>query len=133
MTVSRMKMVGSLWLWVWAVSLTVCAAPSFGSEQTAAATGPESAAPASDSAIAAATATAVSVPAMPTRTDEGYKLRPGDILQVSVWKEIDLQSEVLIRPDGGVSFALAGPIPWNDPRHKRVGHFQLSHMTVWVP
>jgi polysaccharide export outer membrane protein len=25
-----------------------------------------------------------------------------------VWKETDLQSEVLIRPDGGISFALAG-------------------------
>src|SRR5450631_1701585 len=39
---------------------------------------------------------------------EGYKLQPGDVLQVVVWKETDLQSEVLIRPDGGISFALAG-------------------------
>jgi polysaccharide export outer membrane protein len=39
---------------------------------------------------------------------EGYKLQPGDLLQVVVWKETDLQSEVLIRPDGGISFALAG-------------------------
>jgi polysaccharide export outer membrane protein len=37
-----------------------------------------------------------------------YKLQPGDVLQVVVWKETDLQSEVLIRPDGGISFALAG-------------------------
>ncbi len=42
--------------------------------------------------------------------DSGYKLQPGDILQVVVWKEVDLQSEVLIRPDGGISFALAGDI-----------------------
>jgi polysaccharide export outer membrane protein len=41
---------------------------------------------------------------------EGYKLQPGDILQVVVWKETDLQSEVLIRPDGGISFALAGDV-----------------------
>jgi polysaccharide export outer membrane protein len=40
----------------------------------------------------------------------GYKLRPGDVLQVSVWKETDLQGEVLIRPDGGISFALAGDL-----------------------
>jgi|SRR5579859_264593 len=39
---------------------------------------------------------------------DGYQLRPGDLLQVSVWKETDLQSEVLIRPDGGISFPLAG-------------------------
>lgn len=38
----------------------------------------------------------------------GYKLQPGDVLQVTVWKETDLQGEVLIRPDGGMSFALAG-------------------------
>lgn len=39
---------------------------------------------------------------------QGYKLQPGDLLQVVVWKETDLQSEVLVRPDGGISFALAG-------------------------
>jgi polysaccharide biosynthesis/export protein len=44
-------------------------------------------------------------------TSSGYKLQPGDLLQVIVWKETDLQSEVLIRPDGGISFALAGDIP----------------------
>jgi polysaccharide export outer membrane protein len=44
----------------------------------------------------------------PASVPEGYKLQPGDLLQVVVWKESDLQSEVLIRPDGGISFALAG-------------------------
>jgi polysaccharide biosynthesis/export protein len=46
----------------------------------------------------------------PMPAPAGYKLRPGDILQVSVWKETDLQGEVLIRPDGGMSFALAGEL-----------------------
>jgi polysaccharide biosynthesis/export protein len=41
---------------------------------------------------------------------QGYRLQPGDLLQVVVWKETDLQSEVLIRPDGGISFALAGDV-----------------------
>ena len=41
---------------------------------------------------------------------EGYKLQPGDLLQVNVWKETELQSETLIRPDGGISFALAGDL-----------------------
>lgn len=43
-----------------------------------------------------------------TTPADRYKLQPGDVLQVVVWKETDLQSEVLIRPDGGISFALAG-------------------------
>lgn len=37
-----------------------------------------------------------------------YRLQPGDVLQISVWKETDLQSDVLIRPDGGFSFPLVG-------------------------
>jgi len=48
--------------------------------------------------------------ANPTVVPEGYLLRPGDTLTVSVWKETELQSEVLIRPDGGISFALAGDV-----------------------
>jgi polysaccharide biosynthesis/export protein len=40
----------------------------------------------------------------------GYMLQPGDVLQVAVWKETDLTSEVLIRPDGGISFPLAGDL-----------------------
>jgi len=40
----------------------------------------------------------------------GYKLQAGDVLIVSVWKETDLQSDVMIRPDGGISFPLAGEL-----------------------
>lgn len=42
---------------------------------------------------------------------EEYRVQPGDILSVSVWKEQDLQGEVLVRPDGGVSFPLVGDVP----------------------
>jgi polysaccharide export outer membrane protein len=39
-----------------------------------------------------------------------YPLQAGDVLTVSVWKEQELQSDVLIRPDGGISFPLAGDL-----------------------
>lgn len=39
-----------------------------------------------------------------------YLIQPGDILQISVWKEPDLTREVLVRPDGGLSFPLAGDV-----------------------
>ncbi len=42
--------------------------------------------------------------------DDAYKVLPGDVLQVSVWKEKDLQIDVLVRPDGAFSFPLAGDI-----------------------
>ena len=44
------------------------------------------------------------------RPDSSYEVLPGDLLQVSVWKEPDLQLEVLVRPDGAFSFPLAGDI-----------------------
>ena len=37
-----------------------------------------------------------------------YLLQPGDVLLVSVWKEEDLNQEVIIRPDGRISFPLVG-------------------------
>jgi len=46
----------------------------------------------------------------PGVTLPGYHLQPGDVLTVSVWKETDLQMEVLVRPDGGFTFPLAGEV-----------------------
>ena len=37
-----------------------------------------------------------------------YQIGPEDVLEISVWKEPDLQRQVLVRPDGGISFPLAG-------------------------
>lgn len=65
--------------------------------------------PAAVTTTAAVPATAA-VSESPAVSPDGYKLRPGDMLQISVWKETDLQGEVLIRPDGGISFALAGEL-----------------------
>jgi polysaccharide export outer membrane protein len=55
---------------------------------------------------------ALSVLVGPTRADEPepYRIQPGDVLMVSVWKEQDLLSEVLVRPDGGMSFPLVGDV-----------------------
>lgn len=39
-----------------------------------------------------------------------YLIQPGDILQISVWKEKDMDRDVLVRPDGGLTFPLAGDI-----------------------
>ena len=37
-----------------------------------------------------------------------YQIGPEDVLEISVWKEEGLKKEVLVRPDGGISFPLAG-------------------------
>jgi len=62
------------------------------------------------SALATADAADVELPV-------AYHIQPGDVLQVSVWKEQDLQAEVLVRPDGAFSFPLAGDV---DTRGKSV-------------
>ena len=53
--------------------------------------------------LAGATASAQGAP-----TD--YKLHAGDKIQVSVWKELELQRVVIVRPDGRFSFPLAGEV-----------------------
>lgn len=39
-----------------------------------------------------------------------YRIGPEDMLEISVWREEDLQRQVLVRPDGKISFPLAGDI-----------------------
>jgi polysaccharide export outer membrane protein len=39
-----------------------------------------------------------------------YEIAPEDVLGISVWKEEGLSKEVLVRPDGGISFPLAGDL-----------------------
>jgi polysaccharide export outer membrane protein len=42
--------------------------------------------------------------------DEGYKIGPRDIIEISVWKDESLSREVLVPPDGVISFPLIGDI-----------------------
>jgi polysaccharide export outer membrane protein len=58
--------------------------------------------------ILLAVCAAAAVP--PAAGAEPYQVQPGDVLHVSVWKEDALQVEVLVRPDGGLSFPLAGEV-----------------------
>jgi polysaccharide export outer membrane protein len=39
-----------------------------------------------------------------------YRIAAEDVLQVSVWKEEGLEREVIVRPDGGISFPLVGNV-----------------------
>jgi polysaccharide export outer membrane protein len=45
-----------------------------------------------------------------TPLDVTYLVKPGDQLEISVWKEEVLRQTVLIRPDGGFSFPLVGDL-----------------------
>lgn len=45
---------------------------------------------------------------------ERYHVQPGDVLEISVWREEDMHREVLVRPDGRFSFPLVGDIDANN-------------------
>jgi polysaccharide export outer membrane protein len=53
----------------------------------------------------------------------GYTVKPGDTLEISVWKEPDLQRTVLVRPDGQFSFPLVGEV---DARNKTVAELNKT-------
>ena len=47
-----------------------------------------------------------------TEVDSGsrFLLGPGDVLDISVWKNQDLTKQVVVRPDGRISFPLIGDV-----------------------
>lgn len=68
-----------------------------------------------------------------TAAQDSYHLQAGDVLEISVWKETDLQREVLIRPDGSFTFPLAGEV---DARGKTVDNVRkllVDRLQRFVP
>jgi polysaccharide biosynthesis/export protein len=59
---------------------------------------------------ASAVASDVTDDAAAAAANPEYELQPGDVVSISVWKEQDLATDVMIRPDGGLSFPLAGDV-----------------------
>jgi len=54
---------------------------------------------------------------------DAYEVQPGDLLEISVWREPELQKQVLVRPDGAFSFPLSGQI---NARNRTVEDLRLE-------
>ena len=67
----------------------------------------------------------------PTRP--AYFVRPGDLLQVSVWKEDYLERDVLVRPDGGISFPLAGDVVAADHTVSEIRDSIAQKLARYIP
>lgn len=64
------------------------------------------------SLLIAASAVAAERPASvdPALAGPSYQLQPGDMIEISVWKEPDLRREALVRSDGALTFSLVGDL-----------------------
>jgi polysaccharide export outer membrane protein len=63
----------------------------------------------------------------------GYIVKPGDQLLISVWKEEDLVQEVIIRPDGGFSFPLAGDMSASGKTVEKISTELKQRLERYIP
>ena len=54
------------------------------------------------------------VHAEPPADEDAYLIGPGDVLDISVWKDESLTRTTVVRPDGYISFPLIGNIRASD-------------------
>ncbi|UCG72070.1 MAG: polysaccharide biosynthesis/export family protein [Chromatiales bacterium] len=62
-----------------------------------------------------------------------YTINPGDLLSVTVWKEEDLQRQVLVRPDGAFSFPLAGEIQATGQSVEDIRTELVKRLSEYIP
>lgn len=63
----------------------------------------------------------------------GYELGPEDVLDISVWKEDDLNKQVVVRPDGAISFPLAGNLVVAGMTVDKVQDTLTSRIRKYIP
>jgi polysaccharide biosynthesis/export protein len=64
---------------------------------------------------------------------DDYKLQPGDVLNVSVWKEPELTGDLLVRPDGGISLPLAGDVDAAGHTSDEVRKTIVERLVKYIP
>jgi len=62
-----------------------------------------------------------------------YQIGPGDVLNISVWKEEGMQLEVLVRPDGEITFPLVGEIKAGGLSTKQLSEVIVKKLKRYIP
>ena len=65
--------------------------------------------------------------------ESGYIVQPGDVLEISVWKEKDLQREVVVLPGGSLSFPLAGEIQASGKTVEQLRKDIATRLAKYIP
>ena len=77
--------------------------------------------------------TVMALPRIAGAQTADYEILPGDLLRVSVWREPDMQLEVLVRPDGKFSYPLVGEIDANGRTTAEVQQQIAEKIAVYYP
>ncbi len=62
-----------------------------------------------------------------------YQIGPGDMLKISVWKEEDMQLDVLVTPDGGITFPLAGEVKASGLTTRELSNALVAKLKRYIP
>lgn len=65
--------------------------------------------------------------------EDSYVIGPGDTLSISVWKEEGLQKEVLVKPDGYITFPLVGDIKASGMNTKALTKLLVDKLNSYIP
>lgn len=62
-----------------------------------------------------------------------YEIGPGDVLQISVWKEEGMDQQILVRPDGEITFPLVGEIQAGGLTTKALSAALIEKLKKYIP
>ena len=64
---------------------------------------------------------------------DSYVIGAGDLLSISVWKEEGLQKDVLVKPDGYITFPLVGDIKAGGSNTKLLTKLLVDKLNAFIP
>ena len=65
--------------------------------------------------------------------DPTYEIGPEDALEISVWRDETLKASTLVRPDGGISFPLAGDLIVAGKTATQVREELVKRLSKYIP
>jgi polysaccharide export outer membrane protein len=65
--------------------------------------------------------------------EDPYRLNPGDTLEVSVWGDAALNRQVVVLPDGSITFPLAGKLTVQSLTTTEVEHLLVGRLEKYIP
>lgn len=64
---------------------------------------------------------------------DSYKIGPGDVLSISVWREEGMQQEILVRPDGEITFPLVGEVHAGGLTTRELSDLLVDKLKRYIP